>query len=80
MLVLIHVRRNLKFSAHLTHIAFQECFPGSKYKFKVDNDVYQMMIVGPKVEDSGKYTIEISGIQSTAFLNVDGNFFRFPKD
>ncbi|XP_065220483.1 twitchin isoform X27 [Planococcus citri] len=48
-----------------------ECFQGSKYKFKVDNDLYQMMIVGPKVEDTGKYTIEIAGIQSTAFLNVD---------
>lgn len=38
----------------------------------MDNDVYQMMIMNPKVEDTGKYTIEIGGIQSTAFLNVDG--------
>lgn len=33
-----------------------------------------MMIVNPKVEDTGKYTLEIMGIQSTAFLNVDGMF------
>lgn len=30
--------------------------------------------MNPKIEDTGKYTIEIMGIQSTAFLNVDGKF------
>lgn len=27
--------------------------------------------MNPKVEDTGKYTIDINGIQSTAFLNVE---------
>lgn len=27
--------------------------------------------MGPKVEDTGKYTIDIGGVTSTAFLNVD---------
>uniref|UniRef100_A0A8D8XJU1 Twitchin n=1 Tax=Cacopsylla melanoneura TaxID=428564 RepID=A0A8D8XJU1_9HEMI len=48
-----------------------ELFPGSKYKFKNENDVYQLIISNPKVEDAGKYTIEIGGVLSTAFLNVD---------
>ena len=57
----------------------QELFPGSKYKMKVENDVYNLIISNPKVEDSGKYTIEIAGVSCTAFLNVDGkfNFFIF---
>lgn len=33
--------------------------------------MYQLIISNPKVEDTGKYTIEIGGITSTAFLNVD---------
>lgn len=33
-----------------------------------------MIIANPKVEDTGKYTIEIMGMQSTAFLNVDGEY------
>lgn len=31
-----------------------------------------LIISTPKVEDTGKYTIDIGGISSTAFLNVDG--------
>ena len=50
----------------------QECFNGSKYKIKTEGDVYQLIISNPKVEDIGKYTLEIMGLQSTAFLNVDG--------
>ncbi|XP_013109098.2 twitchin isoform X22 [Stomoxys calcitrans] len=48
-----------------------ECFPGSKYKFKNENDTYQLIISTPKVEDTGKYTIEIGGVSTTAFLNVE---------
>ncbi|KAI5700170.1 hypothetical protein M8J75_015173 [Diaphorina citri] len=48
-----------------------ELFPGSKNKMKNENDVYQLIISNPKVEDAGKYTIDIGGITSTAFLNVD---------
>lgn len=50
----------------------QELFPSSKYKFKNEEDCYQLIILNPKVEDTGKYTIEISGVSSTAFLNVEG--------
>lgn len=31
-----------------------------------------LFIYNPKVEDTGKYTIDIGGVSSTAFLNVDG--------
>lgn len=50
----------------------QELFPSAKYKFKNEEDSYQLIILGPKVEDTGKYTIEISGVSSTGFLNVEG--------
>jgi len=50
----------------------QELFTGSKYKFKNEGDVYQLIIMAPKVEDTGKYTIEIGGVSSTAYLNVEG--------
>lgn len=46
-------------------------FTGSKFKFKQENDTYQLIIMTPKVEDTGKYTIEIGGVSSTAFLNVE---------
>ncbi|XP_037720926.1 twitchin isoform X30 [Drosophila subpulchrella] len=48
-----------------------EVFTGSKFKFKQENDTYQLIITTPKVEDTGKYTIEIGGVSSTAFLNVE---------
>jgi hypothetical protein len=44
---------------------------------KNENDVYQLIISNPKVEDAGKYTIDIGGITSTAFLNVDGKSLFF---
>ncbi|KAG8239130.1 hypothetical protein J437_LFUL018920 [Ladona fulva] len=48
-----------------------ELFPGSKYKFINENDVYKLIISNPKVEDTGKYTVEIAGIGCTAYLTVD---------
>ncbi|KAL1129846.1 hypothetical protein AAG570_012790 [Ranatra chinensis] len=48
-----------------------ELFPGSKYKFKTEGDLYQLTIASPRVEDSGKYTIDIGGVSCTAYLNVD---------
>lgn len=50
----------------------KELFTGSKYKFKNEGDSYQLIIMMPKVEDTGKYTIEIGGVTSTAYLNVEG--------
>lgn len=52
-------------------LTVQELFTGSKYKFKNEADSYQLIIMNPKVEDTGKYTIDINGTQSTAFLNVE---------
>jgi hypothetical protein len=37
-----------------------------------ENDVYRLIISNPKVEDTGKYTVEIAGIASTAYLDVEG--------
>lgn len=36
-----------------------------------EQDSYKLIIMNPKVEDTGKITIEIGGITSTAFLQVD---------
>lgn len=44
---------------------------GVKYKFRTDADAYQLTILNPKFADSGKYTIDIDGVQSTAALNVE---------
>ncbi|CAG9796113.1 unnamed protein product [Diatraea saccharalis] len=48
-----------------------EIFPSSKYKIINEQDSYKLVISNPKVEDTGKITIEIGGITSTAFLQVD---------
>ncbi|XP_025833492.1 twitchin isoform X4 [Agrilus planipennis] len=48
-----------------------ELFPGSKYKIKNEGDLYQLIINNPKVEDTGKYTIEIGGVSCTGFLTVE---------
>ncbi|XP_021713429.1 twitchin isoform X5 [Aedes aegypti] len=48
-----------------------EIFTGPKYKFKTEGDVYSCLIINPKVEDSGKYTIEIAGISCFAYLTVE---------
>ncbi|KXJ80778.1 hypothetical protein RP20_CCG023458 [Aedes albopictus] len=48
-----------------------EIFTGPKYKFKTEGDVYSCLILNPKVEDSGKYTIEIAGISCFAYLTVE---------
>ncbi|KAM3957310.1 projectin protein bent isoform 8-T9 [Aphomia sociella] len=48
-----------------------ELFPGSKYKMTNEQDSYKLIIMNPKVEDTGKITIEIGGITCTAFLQVD---------
>lgn len=41
---------------------------------KAEEDVYTLIISTPKVEDTGKYTIEIMGVSCTAYLNVDGKY------
>lgn len=37
----------------------------------VEADIYKLVITSPKVDDSGKYTIDIGGITSTAYLTVE---------
>ncbi len=44
---------------------------GVKYKFRNDGDTYQLSVLNPKLVDSGKYTIDIDGVQSTALLTVE---------
>ncbi|XP_065089533.1 twitchin isoform X14 [Ochlerotatus camptorhynchus] len=48
-----------------------EIFVGPKYKFKCEGDVYTCLILNPKIEDSGKYTLEIAGVQCMAYLTVE---------
>ncbi|XP_037026622.1 twitchin-like isoform X2 [Bradysia coprophila] len=48
-----------------------ELFMGVKYKFRSDGDAYQLTILNPKFADSGKYMIDIEGVQSSASLNVE---------
>jgi hypothetical protein len=62
----------LRFQGKKCPIFLQELFPGSKYKLVTENDVYKLIISNPKVEDTGKYTIEIAGISCTAYLDVEG--------
>lgn len=38
----------------------------------VENDVYKLILTQPKVDDMGKYTIDIGGITSSAYLTVEG--------
>jgi hypothetical protein len=40
----------------------------------VENDVYKLIITQPKVDDMGKYTIEIGGITCSAYLTVEGTY------
>lgn len=61
----------------INNFVLKELFTGSKYKFKNEGDVYQLIIMAPKVEDTGKYTIEIGGVTSTGYLNVEGKNIEF---
>lgn len=38
---------------------------------KVENETYSLLINNPRMEDMGRYTIEINGIKSEAFLTVE---------
>ncbi|XP_049301024.1 twitchin isoform X5 [Anopheles funestus] len=59
-----------------------EIFTGSKYKFKAEGDNYTCTIFNPKVEDGGKYTLEIAGISCFAYLNVEeaDPVYKFTKN
>ena len=53
---------------------FQEIFQGQKYKMSVEEDgfVHRLHISNPKTDDAGKYSCDINGISTSAFLEVEG--------
>lgn len=53
------------------HSLPQELFMGVKHKFKNDGDIYQLTVLNPKLGDTGKYMIDIGGVQSSAILTVE---------
>uniref|UniRef100_A0AAG5CTD6 Twitchin n=1 Tax=Anopheles atroparvus TaxID=41427 RepID=A0AAG5CTD6_ANOAO len=59
-----------------------EIFTGAKYKFKVEGDSYTCTITNPKVDDAGKYTLEIAGISCFAYLTVEeaDPVYKFTKN
>lgn len=40
---------------------------------KSENETYSLIITTPKLDDMGRYTCEINGIKTEAFLTVEGN-------
>lgn len=50
----------------------QELFQGAKYHMKCEGDTQILEIIKPSKDDQGKYTVECMGVQSTAFLTVEG--------
>ena len=42
----------------------------------VENDNYKLIISPPKLDDMGKYTIDIGGVTCSAYLTVEGNSFH----
>ena len=62
---------NLDLTALSMYVFLQECFPGNKYQFKDDGDTYCLIIDKPRVEDSGKYTLNLGGVETSAFLTVE---------
>ncbi|ODM93780.1 Twitchin [Orchesella cincta] len=48
-----------------------ELFIGNKYKIKVEAETHTLTVNNPRMEDMGRYTIEINGIKSEAFLTVE---------
>lgn len=43
----------------------------------VENDVYKLVIAHPKIDDMGKYTIDIGGVSCSAYLTVEGKLGDF---
>ena len=58
----------------MTNFEFQEIFQGQKYKMSVEEDgfVHRLHISNPKTDDMGKYSCDINGISTSAFLEVEG--------
>lgn len=43
-----------------------------KYKIVLDKEMMSLIINKPDMDDSDKYTVEANGIQSSAYLTVEG--------
>ena len=54
---------------------FQEIFQGQKYKMSVEDEgfVHKLVISNPTLADMGKYTCEVNGVITEAYLEVEGN-------
>lgn len=52
----------------------QEIFQGLKYKLSVEEEgfVYKLTVCNPTHADMGKFTCDINGITTSAYLDVEG--------
>ena len=59
----------------------QEIFQGQKYKMSVEDEgfVHKLIISNPTLADMGKYTCEVNGVITEAFLEVEGNQIGSPQ-
>lgn len=62
-------------------VNFQEIFQGQKYKMSVEDEgfVHKLTISNPSLADMGKYTCEVNGIVTEAFLEVEGKHSKTLK-
>ena len=62
-------------------VNFQEIFQGQKYKMSVEDEgfVHKLTISNPSLADMGKYTCEVNGIVTEAFLEVEGKHWKTLK-
>ncbi|XP_071120619.1 twitchin-like isoform X18 [Mytilus edulis] len=54
-----------------------EIFAGHKYHFENDNMKYRLVVNNVKLEDGGKYTLELNGVKSGAWLYVEAKAPHF---
>ena len=52
----------------------QEIFQGQKYKMLVEDEgfVHKLVITNPTLADMGKYTCDVNGVVTEAYLEVEG--------
>ncbi|CAC5385763.1 unnamed protein product [Mytilus coruscus] len=54
-----------------------EIFAGHKYHFENDDKKYRLVVNNVKLEDGGKYTLELNGVKSGAWLYVEAKAPHF---
>jgi len=64
------------FFSYCLNIFLKEIFQGQKYKMSVEEDgfVHKLVISNPTTNDMGKYTCDVNNIQTSAYLDVEGEF------